>query len=60
MAFAWLLLRQCAALWIVDQLYDGEPISLTYYGKIEPAGQMKGAVQVAPVALHAEFPAKKQ
>src|SRR5215470_18921048 len=47
-------------MWKYDMAYDGEPISLTYYGKIEPAGQMKGTVQVAPVGLQGEFSAKKQ
>src|SRR5215813_10586939 len=32
-------------MWKYDMVYGGDPISLTYYGKIESTGQIKGTVQ---------------
>ncbi len=46
--------------WKYDMEFDGQPITLTFLGKLDPDSEMKGSVQVAPMDISGEFSATKQ
>ena len=46
--------------WKYDTTYEGEPITVTFFGRLDTETTMKGSLQVAPGAVQGEFSAKKQ